>query len=425
MATLGSLGDLHPYLAVGLGLMKRGHDVTVATAELYRGHVTREGMTFHPMRPNFDAMASNPEMVRRAFDPHRGAEFYVRELVLPFIEQTHADLLSACKGADLLLIQPTLFTAPIVAEMLGLKWLSVFLAPGSLFSAYDPPLLPPVPWLHRLRGLGPWPQRTSFAAMKIFTRGWTRSVDEIRRRERAQYTSKCALYDDLLSPYGTLAWYSEVLGAKQVDWPDPSRVTGFPYYVPASTADSMSPALEEFLSSGDAPVVFTLGSSAVVDPGDFFQQSLDAIQRIGRRAVLLVGKQVSCAQLPSNPGIFIAEYAPYSELFPRCAAVVHQGGIGTLACALHAGVPSLIVPRGLDQPDNAFRARRIGVARVLPRWRYSGARAASHLRALLDSPQYSVSAQATADRIRRENGIENACDAIEEVLRQPKLDARN
>jgi UDP:flavonoid glycosyltransferase YjiC (YdhE family) len=88
-------------------------------------------------------------------------------------------------------------------------------------------------------------------------------------------------------------------------------------------------------------------------------------------------------------------------------------------------VPSLIVPRGLDQPDNAFRARRIGVARVLPRWRYSGARAASHLRALLDSPQYSVSAQATADRIRRENGIENACDAIEEVLRQPKLDARN
>ena len=107
-----------------------------------------------------------------------------------------------------------------------------------------------------------------------------------------------------------------------------------------------------------------------------------------------------------------AEYAPHAALFPRAAAVVHHGGIGTTAAALRAGRPMLVVPHAHDQPDNAFRAEKLGVARVLDARRYRADRAADHLRALLGAPAYQASAQDAADRIGREDGVRTAADTI-------------
>jgi UDP:flavonoid glycosyltransferase YjiC (YdhE family) len=112
----------------------------------------------------------------------------------------------------------------------------------------------------------------------------------------------------------------------------------------------------------------------------------------------------------------VASYAPFSELFPRAVALVHQGGIGTTAQSLRAGKPMAIVPFSHDQPDNAARASRLGVARVIARRDYSAATATEALSRLLDDPSYAARAAAVAARLSQENGASAAADIVEQVL---------
>jgi len=119
-------------------------------------------------------------------------------------------------------------------------------------------------------------------------------------------------------------------------------------------------------------------------------------------------------QSPLPKTVFVAGQAPYSELFPKAAAVVHQGGIGTTAQALRAGVPMLVVPFMHDQPDNAFRVSRLGVARVVSRASYNADRAAANLKFLLDRQDYTVRAKCLAERIQQEDGVASACAALEQ-----------
>jgi UDP:flavonoid glycosyltransferase YjiC (YdhE family) len=125
--------------------------------------------------------------------------------------------------------------------------------------------------------------------------------------------------------------------------------------------------------------------------------------------------------LPAS--IHVTAYAPYSELLPKAAATVHQGGIGTTAQALRAGRPMLIVPWAHDQPDNAERARKLGLARVIPRSRYSRNRAARELKLLLDAKDYRVRAAQLAKKIASEDGVATACDAVEAVLGKNRVTA--
>jgi rhamnosyltransferase subunit B len=416
LATSGSFGDLHPYLAVGLGLKARGHEVVVVSASSYRHKVTDAGLGFFPMRPDNVPLAAPVEVIRRVFDPRHGASFLLRQLVLPYVEETYRDLLEACEGADLLVSHPGLFPAPLVAEKCKLKWLSAVLSPGVFMSSYDPPVLPPMPWFHALRHLGPLPHTMLRRGMERATRGWMRAIDELRLRDHLRPT-KHPMRDDMFSPYGTLAWFSPVLSNTQPDWPPRSHVTGFPFFDRLTDDKGLEPNLCAFLDRGPKPVVFTLGSSAVVDAGNFYEESLEAVKRLGCRAIMLVGPREALDSSASrDQNVLLAAYVPYSELFPKAAAIVHQGGIGTTGQAMRSGVPELVAPLGLDQPDNAYRVRRLGVARVLNRRRYRAAAVAEHLHVLLQSPSYQAAAQRVGAQVRSEDGVSASCEAIENVL---------
>lgn len=153
-----------------------------------------------------------------------------------------------------------------------------------------------------------------------------------------------------------------------------------------------------------------------MDAGAFFQQSAEAATRLGCRAVLLIGKDPR-NRLGSLPrGIAAFEYAPFSELFPRSAAIVHQGGIGTTAQALRSGRPMLVMPYSHDQPDNAERVVRLGVARTISRKRYTAARAARELQRLLGDPSYLRKALEAGKRFLEDDGVGSACAALEGVV---------
>ncbi len=153
--------------------------------------------------------------------------------------------------------------------------------------------------------------------------------------------------------------------------------------------------------------------------GNFYEVSARAAIALGIRAVLLIGsdpRNRPQRELPES--ICVAEYAPYSALFSRAAMVVHQGGVGTTAQCLHAGKPMLIMPYSHDQPDNARRMRRLKVARVIQRAKYTPMRVARKLRAMLDAPRYALRAKAVAEQLGQEDGVRTACDALEALYRK-------
>jgi UDP:flavonoid glycosyltransferase YjiC (YdhE family) len=211
-----------------------------------------------------------------------------------------------------------------------------------------------------------------------------------------------------------LALYSELLADKQPDWPAHTVITGFPFY-DGSDGNTLSTELTQFLASGPPPIVFTLGTAVATDAGTFFEQSAAAANRLGRRAVLVLkDPRNRPAVLPDS--VIAVDYAPFTQLFPHAAAIVHHGGIGTTGLAMRSGRPMLVVPHAWDQPDNADRVVRLGVARMLWPNHYTADRAAHSLRELFKEPNYSASAANVADRMGAEHGTTTACDALEKML---------
>jgi UDP:flavonoid glycosyltransferase YjiC (YdhE family) len=240
----------------------------------------------------------------------------------------------------------------------------------------------------------------------------------LRRRIGLPARNGHPMLEGTFSPYGTLALFSPVFSPPQPDWPKRTTVCGFPLYDRADPGVQLSSELAEFVNAGGPPIVFTLGSSAVFDAGNFYQESAAAAVRLGRRAVLLVGTDPRYQpKISPNESLFIAGYAPYSQLLPHSAAIVHQGGIGTMAQSLRSGKPMLVVPFSHDQPDNAMRAERLGVARTLARKDYRAERAASALKELLERPEYSATASKVAEAISTEDGVGAACEALESIAR--------
>ncbi len=217
--------------------------------------------------------------------------------------------------------------------------------------------------------------------------------------------------------------FSRLLAAPQPDWPPHSVSTGFPFYDQDGEA-GLSADLLCFLDAGPPPIVFTLGSSAVKDAGLFYEQSATAAKMLDCRAVLLVGKDTQNRPRELPNGVAAFDYAPFSELFPRAAAIVHQGGIGTTAQAMRSGRPMLVMPYAHDQPDNAYRVTKLGIARTIPRRKYTAERAAVELRELLENPVYARRASEIGEKMRQEDGVRAACEALEEVLQTVSNDRR-
>lgn len=408
---MGSLGDLHPKIALGRELRSRGHEVVVSTWDGYRDKVVANGLEFASLRPNVDV--DDTEVHRRALDASGGPEFILRELVLPNIRNMYEDLLAACQGADLLISGEIVYAAKSVSEISGIKWVSTSLAPLTMFSSYDPPVYPQAIWIKHLRPLPAFFHTLMLGLARQSIKSWFVPYRELRI-ELGLDPEHDPAFTGKFSPLLHLVMFSRALGEPQPDWPENSVQAGFCFY-DESESTSLPPEMAAFLENGDPPIVFTLGSAAVMDAGDFFDESVKAAKLLGRRALLLYGRD---QKLPKglNEDIVAYEYAPYSLVFPKAACVVHQAGVGTTGQVLRAGVPHLIMPFSHDQPDNAAHCQRAGVAEIIDRTAYTAESAAAALKVILGNKSYRDNAVRLKQIVDSENGIQTACDAIEGIL---------
>ncbi len=418
LSNIGTFGDINPLIAIALELKRRGHVPVIAVPAVFEPKIRPLGIEFHAVRPDIDP--KNSIMVEMIYDVKKGTERGLREFLFPALRQTYDDLLDAAtkpERADLLLLGELNYAGPLVAEVTGIKWASYVLAPLSFFSAFDPPVLPMYPRLARADKTVPGLGRVIKRLARFVSRKWPQPIYDLRTELGLERAAN-PLFDAKHSPYLALALFSQVLGKEQKDWPAHTKITGFCFYDSDAGNAALPPHLEAFLQSGPAPVVFTLGSAAVLAAGRFYEFSAKAAVRLGVRAVLLIGSDERNRPPQALPEtICVAEYAPYSALFSRSALVVHQGGVGTTAQCLRAGKPMLIMPYSHDQPDNARRMRRLKVARVIQRANYLPVRVARKLREMLEEPKFAKRAAQVAARLKSEDGVASACDALEELFR--------
>ncbi|HEY9672636.1 MAG TPA: glycosyltransferase [Waterburya sp.] len=413
LTTIGSFGDLHPKIAIALELRKRGHDVVFATHQEYQEKIEALGFEFHRMRPDNTALG-NPQEMARMMDLKTGTEYVIRNWVCANLRETYTDLMNSAKDADFIIASEGVVVARLVAEKLGIGWAFAVLQPASFLSVYDPSVIPVFPFLAKIRGLGSIVNQGIIQLSKIVAKSWAEPIHQLRRELGLPPLVGNPFIDDKYSPYLVLAMFSSAFAKPQPDWAANTVVTGFAFYDGNEGATELIPELKQFLDADEPPIVFTLGSAAVMTPGSFYQESIQATKQLNRRAVLLIGKNTPPENLSKD--ILAVSYVPYSQIFPHACAIVHQGGIGTTAQALRVGRPTIVMPYSHDQPDNAARVERLGTSRTISRKHYLASRVAKTLGELLENPNYATKAAEIGRIIQAENGIGIACDAIEKQL---------
>ncbi|UPG95144.1 glycosyltransferase [Luteibacter aegosomatissinici] len=414
-ATVGSQGDLFPLLAVGRELVSRGHRVTVGAHAIHRDAVLDAGLDF-VMASGIDEPEDKAAFAAKAFHPWKGPRFVVRDLAAADVAASYHALKTFCREADAVVTTTLAFAGQILGETLRVAWLSAVLSPSVFLSPFDPPATG-IDGLDRWLRASPRRARWLTRAVERLTYPWTAPVRAFRSRLGL---APIAFAGD---PFhrgqhgrdGVLAMYSPLLGGLPPDAPANTVLTGQARYLPFD--DVLDGALLRWLDAGTPPIVFTLGSAAVHASEGFLRESVDAARRLGCRAVLLTGSPALRERLAiKDDNVFAADYAPHGALFARAAVVVHHGGVGTTQESMRAGRPSLVVPHGFDQPDNAARVKRLGVGEVLPATRYRADRAAAKLALLLEDAPLRARAEEVARRMKQEQGARVAADVIEAAI---------
>jgi len=403
LAPFGSEGDLNPLLWLAEGLQERGHQVTFLLSPHYARLAESRGFAWVPVgtEESFLEFARDP----RLWQAHKGPHFVVRGMFnsLPHFEEAFAQSGGAF---DLVITSSFCLGVATIAEARGIPRLTVHLQPTCFLSEYECPVfLDELEWLSRAPR---WVKRLFFTLLdKSFWLPMRGRLNAFRRKYHLPRLKDVYRQGLLGSPGAAL--FPEWFAPPQPDWPSDVRLFGFPL-VPAEPKP-LSPELESYLAAGPPPVVWTHGS-ANFDIDHFQQRALEASKALGMRC-LLVSLHPPPESLP--PGAFHTSHARFEDLFPRCRAIVHHGGIGTTSKAIAAGVPQLVIPRTHDQPDNAHRIVHLRLGKSLPYASLDAPKLTVTLKMLLDSEAIATRCRTYSAKMKAENGRPALCDWAESL----------
>lgn len=406
---VGSHGDVHPFVAIGAELVARGHRVTLITAEPFRGVAQRNGLEFVGTLPSDDyqALMDHPDL----WHPRKGLRVILdRELQRKWLPAVVGLIRERYQPGETVAVGGSLaFAGRIAHDLLGIPYATAHLQPMSCCSVDDPPVDSTgtdARWLPR-----PLIRLAYWCAEKWVTDPLAAPAINECRAALGLPPVKLVLTRWAPSPQRVIGLFPKWFGPIPDGGPA-FRHAGFALFDDA--AGRRTPEeLTAFLDAGPPPVIFSFGS-AMRHGRPYFEAAVEACRSLGVRGVLL-GK--GGEQIPPHlpPTVLHADYAPFSEVFPRAACVVHHGGIGTSAQAMRAGVPQLVMPLAYDQADNAARMRRWGVATTLFPKRFTASAVAKRLKFLMGDSGVAGSAMAVSEFMQEDDGIDTACRLVEEL----------
>lgn len=407
LATVGTIGDTLPFVWLGRELSRRGHDVTLLGNGAHRNLIEAADL-------GFVEIISAAESERQASQRIRwgNARIALREGFANLLQDVepiyHAIAERRVPGRTVVAAQGLAFGARIAQEKLGLPLATIHLQPSCFRSERDEFI---------------WPARTPRTLIRWVNYAVDRVIDRQALPQLNEFRASLGLLKTAgvmngwwNSPQCTLGAFPAFLAPTRSEWPPEVSFTGFPIdETAAAVAESNEDEsrLQDFLKNHPRPIVIR-PTSAVDEAGEFLQTALGAAAIIGRPAIVLTPQAEQLRDgLPANVGAF--RFVPLPRLLPHASAIVHNGGIGTIAAALHAATPQLLVPRILDQPDNARRMARLGAAAVVPTRQFRAARVAQELRRLLDAESVGARCRELADVCRRQNGTSAMADEVERL----------
>ncbi len=416
VTTFGSIGDLNPFVALGLALRSNGHDVLFAVEANFQQPVNLLGFPVRVLTGDqTEALGPYSYQIFNSDQPLTSLKLLVDRYILPTLPAKVAELREICQQADLLISVASQFAASIVAELLQMPWISVILTPSTLPSAsivaQPMPVQLPAPLQHVSN-------RFSWFLGGMFLRQVVdKPVNQLRRAFHVPPRSNL-MWTGNLSPRFTALAVSSALVPRPDDWPQYIQTTGFCFW--DGSVDWQPPGtLEAFLRTRKPVIAVTAGTVASGERALFapyYQVSTESILACGARALLINAPEHSNSP-EQREDVLHVSFAPFSQVFPECAAVIHHGGIGTIAQCLRAGVPALVVPGGMDQPFNAAQVGQRKAGLWIPRKGYTARRAEQALKALLFTPTYKEHVCKIQAHIMQVDGVATLCTAVEQVLR--------
>jgi UDP:flavonoid glycosyltransferase YjiC (YdhE family) len=400
----GGFGDMIPLYALARGLKQRGHDIRIAAQEHQRSACEAADLSFVAL-PSTAPLGVRAKEVTRLWNTLSPEQF----------EAEYTALLPLVDGVDGVIGNQLAYAAALASRVVGRRWVFSAASPLVIPSIRDAPYWPYLyPWQKRAARLG-LPQRLFLPAARLATRVVMQSQVRLYRRLGVPLTGH-PRFEAMYSSALNLLMTSPELAPAQPDWPAHTVATGFAWYDPPFLGGSdQEQTIVEFAAAGPAPIVFAPGGSTRVEPGAFFEQSVAAAQMSGRRAIIVAAKKFH-GRLASSPQVLVTGYFPYARLFRHASLVVHSGGIGALGWAARYGVPSLLVPTEWDQFDNARRAERAGLGRVLDIRRYTAANIVAAIRALENDTHVAAALARLAPLLSAEDGERVASEAVAALL---------
>ncbi len=405
LPTMGSAGDVHPFIALGAALKARGHRVTILTNPMFQSLIEAQGIGFLAVGSAAEANAAiaNPELwhLRKGFK-------VIAQVIVPAIAEIYRLIEKNADSRTVVAFSSLAIGARVAQEKLGVPSASVHLQPSVIRTLVDQGMMGNV----RLSAARPkWFKQGLFRVIDavILDRRLKAPLNELRARLGLEPVDR-VMHRWMHSPELVIAFFPAWFAAPQPDWPANTHEVGFPLWDADGEAAPLAEA-EEFLSAGAPPIVFTPGSAGSTMQR-FFKESVKAAQQLGLRAMLVTNYP---EQVPPNlpAGIQVFRYLPFSQVLPRAALLVYHGGVGTLAQGIKARIPQLVVPHGYDQFDSGWRIEQLGLGKSIPQSRYRAARVTRAIENILGDDSSAQRRADYASRIDSHDAVARACRLIE------------
>ena len=408
MAAIGSTGDVRPFILLGRELASRGHRVTIAAFSAFREPVLQAGLAFAPLSGDAEKMMAS------IMTPGTGGLTYLPRLEKGIREAVPGllrDLTACCREADALICNFFGSVFYSIAEMAGIPCVQTYYFP------MDPNRDMPVSSVGR-QDLPGWVNRATYRIGYLLIGIVERRYLGRWRKENHLAPRRPRMGPDYRLGGGRIPVIyalSPGILPRPADWGEGIHMSGF--WLEEEAPDWQPPeALARFLHEGPPPVYIGFGSMNSGDMEQLMETTLEAVHAAGLRAVVHLGW--SGVREERERDVFFLDYVPHGWLFPRVAAVVHHGGIGTTAAGLQYGKPTLIIPFGGDQPFWGYHIRRLGCGpEPLPRKKVTAPRLTAALRELTGRPEYRENAEKVMRILRQEHGVRVAADLIESALK--------
>ncbi|CCE85519.1 Piso0_005120 [Millerozyma farinosa CBS 7064] len=412
LLTIGSRGDVQPYVALAKGLMKEGHHVTIATHSEFQTWVEGYGISFKSVAGDPTELMSlmvKHSTLSVSFFKEASSRFrrWINELLITSWE--------ACQGADILIESPSAMGGIHIAEALGIPYMRAFTMPWTRTRAYPHAFIVP----DQKKG-GSYNYLTHVMFENVFWRGISGQINKWRVNDLG--LPRTNLYK--LAQYKVPFLYniSPTVFPPSVDFPDWVKVNGYWFLEDGNSYDAPSELLEfikNARNNGKKIVYVGFGSIVVKNAQQLTKAIAEAVLNADVRCILNRGwsdrlkkEDESEVELPKE--IYDAGTIPHEWLFPRIDAAVHHGGSGTTGATLKAGVPAIIKPFFGDQFFYASRVEDLGVGIVLRKLNEK-----SFTKALLTVTTDSVimeKSKKVGEKIRSENGVADAIAGIYSML---------